>query len=335
MSIARRAAVRERAGASRVARRSIGAAGGSGSRARARHDGAERGPGTGARRRCRWRCRVVLLVGAGLFVRTLQNLHRHDSGIDLDRVVIVRVEPRGSGQRTAAASPRRSIGCTATCWRASKRMPGVRSASLARSSPLGPSTLGFVVSLPAGGEPRRLHGSIVYPRYFATMGMPIVQGPRLQRGRPAARTRRAVVIVNEAFVREILDGPRAARERHGVRRSRGPPAAGGPSDRRAAEHRRRRQGLARSRAARRDAADGVPDVPPGEHRLRSDGPARPRRRGDSADDRPADQRAVQAIDRDVPMASVHTLADEVDAALVRERLVATLVRRLRRGRARR
>ena len=34
--------------------------------------------------------------------------------------------------------------------------------------------------------------------------------------------------------------------------------------------------------------------------------------------------AVQAIERDVPMATVHTAADEVDAALVRERLVATL-----------
>jgi len=34
--------------------------------------------------------------------------------------------------------------------------------------------------------------------------------------------------------------------------------------------------------------------------------------------------AVQAIDREVPMAPVHTLSDEVDAALVRERLVATL-----------
>ena len=34
--------------------------------------------------------------------------------------------------------------------------------------------------------------------------------------------------------------------------------------------------------------------------------------------------AVQAIERDVPMATVRTLADEVGAELVRERLVATL-----------
>jgi ABC-type antimicrobial peptide transport system permease subunit len=33
---------------------------------------------------------------------------------------------------------------------------------------------------------------------------------------------------------------------------------------------------------------------------------------------------VQAIDRDVPMFEVHTLEDEVNAALVRERLIATL-----------
>jgi macrolide transport system ATP-binding/permease protein len=34
--------------------------------------------------------------------------------------------------------------------------------------------------------------------------------------------------------------------------------------------------------------------------------------------------AVQAIDSAVPMFAVHTLADEIDAALIRERLVATL-----------
>ena len=34
--------------------------------------------------------------------------------------------------------------------------------------------------------------------------------------------------------------------------------------------------------------------------------------------------AVQAIDSAVPMFDIHTLADELDAALVRERLVATL-----------
>ena len=41
-------------------------------------------------------------------------------------------------------------------------------------------------------------------------------------------------------------------------------------------------------------------------------------------DRPSDRAAVQAVDKDVPMSDIHSLADEVDAALVRERLVATL-----------
>jgi ABC-type antimicrobial peptide transport system permease subunit len=46
--------------------------------------------------------------------------------------------------------------------------------------------------------------------------------------------------------------------------------------------------------------------------------------GDGAGIIPPITSAVQAIERDVPLAPVHTLADEVDAALVRERLVATL-----------
>jgi predicted permease len=49
---------------------------------------------------------LVLLVGAGLFVRTLQNLTGHESDLDQSRVLIVRVEPRGSAGRTPAIAER-------------------------------------------------------------------------------------------------------------------------------------------------------------------------------------------------------------------------------------
>jgi hypothetical protein len=40
-------------------------------------------------------------------------------------------------------------------------MPGVQSASLARSSPLASTGFGFAVIPPTGGESMRLNGSIV------------------------------------------------------------------------------------------------------------------------------------------------------------------------------
>src|SRR5207249_4957676 len=42
---------------------------------------------------------LVLLIGAGLFVRSLQKLNSQDSGLARDSVLIVPVEPKGSDQR--------------------------------------------------------------------------------------------------------------------------------------------------------------------------------------------------------------------------------------------
>ena len=42
---------------------------------------------------------VPILVAAGLFIRSLQGLSGEDFGVARDRVLVVRVEPRGSDQR--------------------------------------------------------------------------------------------------------------------------------------------------------------------------------------------------------------------------------------------
>src|SRR5262249_39355526 len=93
--------------------------------------------------------------------------------------------------------------------------PGVASASLARSTPLGPSSLGFLIAPPGGGGPVRLASTIVYPHYFATIGIPIVKRrdfghDDLRAGAPR------VVPVNEAFVRDGLKGSEPLGTGHGV-----------------------------------------------------------------------------------------------------------------------
>ena len=269
---------------------------------------------------------AVLLVGAGQFVRTLQNLYRHESSIDLDRVIAVRLEPRGSGRRTTATAP----GFDRTYRELLARvetLPGVRSASLARSSPLGPSTLGFPIVLPAGGDPVRLSATVVYPRYFATIGIPIVKGrdfgeDDLGAGAPS------VVLVNEAFVRETLRGHEALGTGHGITVfSRGPrrPSPGTTADERG-------EPLNIVGVVKDSRFPGLRESPPpmvyqtylqantgfGQMVLHV---RASRASGDII--RPVTE-LVRAIERDVPMANVHTLADEVTAALARERLVATL-----------
>ena len=181
---------------------------------RTRHGSGERGPGR-ALVVAQVALSVVLLVGAGLFVRTLQNLYRAERGIDLDRVVVVRLEPRGSGQRNTPAIAESLDRLYRDLLVRIEAMPGVQSVSLARSSPLGPITLGFPVVPPAGGTPIRLDGSIVYPRYFATMGIPIVKGRDFTDDdlRPGAAR---AVLVNEPFVREVLNGREPLGVAHGV-----------------------------------------------------------------------------------------------------------------------
>ena len=269
---------------------------------------------------------VVLLVAAGHFVRTLQNLYRHDSSIDLDRVLVVRLEPSGSGRRTADNAPafdrtyRDLLARVVT-------VPGVRSASLARSSPLEPSTLGFPIALPSGGEPVRLQSTIVYPRYFATVGVPIVKGRDFNEddlGPGAARA----VIVNDAFVRDILHGGEPLGTSHGV----------------AIDLLKGFRPTQGSTASRRGEPLNIVGVVsdsrfPG---LRDETPPRVyqtylqantgfgamvlhvRATRDSAEIIRAVTDLVRPIEREVPMANVHTLADEVNAALARERLLAAL-----------
>ncbi len=127
------------------------------------------------------------------------------------------------------------------------------------------------------------------------------------------------MLVNEAFVREIIHGREPLGVSHGVMQTGAVSTPMGPLPIIGVVKDSRFPNLREA-----DAADRVPDVSPGQHGLRADGPARP----DDARhrrDRQYVREAVQAVDKDVPIFDVHTLADEVDAALVRERLLATLV----------
>ena len=133
---------------------------------------------------------VVLLVGAGLFVRSLQNLHHHERGNrprSRDRRAL---EPRGSGQRTRRDRGDASTAFIATCSPASRRSRACSRRASRATSPLGPSTLGFPViaadrrRADAGGRHDRLSA------LFRDDGHSDCQGARLHRGRPAARRAR-------------------------------------------------------------------------------------------------------------------------------------------------
>jgi putative ABC transport system permease protein len=262
---------------------------------------------------------LVLLVGAGLFVRTLQNLNRHDADVDQSRVLVVRVEPRGSGDRHRPGVAERFDVMYRELIAKIEGLPGVQSASLARSSPLAPSSFGFRFTMATGGEPRMVPSLIVYPRYFATMGIPVVKGRDFNEDdlRPGALF---AVLVNEAFVREYLRGREPLGNHHGVLQTQGrsstapgPPVTiiGVVKDSRFPNLREATPPTVYQTflQANTGFAQMVLHV---------------RTTRETSEIARHVREAVQAVDRDVPIFDVHTLADEVDAALVRERLLATL-----------
>ena len=263
---------------------------------------------------------LVLLIGAGLFVRSLQNLNRRDAGLDRAHVLIVRVEPRGSDQRNAPGALERLDRIYRELIDRIERIPGVQSASLARTAPLTPISFSTRLTRPSG-DTASVETLMIYPRYVATMGMSLSRGRDFNEDdlRPGAPL---VALVNETFVREVLKGEEPLGIRHGITMTRGNSSQGTPQ----------RQPLDIIGVVKDSRYPNLREAtPPIMYQTflqtrtgRGQMVLHVRVAGNPGEIARLVRDAVQQIDRDVPMFEVHTLADEVDAALVRERLIATL-----------
>jgi predicted permease len=118
---------------------------------------------------------VVLLSAAGLFIANLSNLEHTDLGFRRDHVLLVTLDPSRSGYSDERLSRayQELLDRLAT-------MPGVRSASLSASTPLqgaGASGFATVEGYQERPEDRRwISIAYVAPRYFETLGMPVLAG---------------------------------------------------------------------------------------------------------------------------------------------------------------
>jgi predicted permease len=144
---------------------------------------------------------LLLLVGAGLFVRTLQNLRTIDRGFRHDQVLLVTID----ASRTGLAPPAlRRFNADALAF--AERLPGVGAASMSSVTPLmggGISQLVTINGERAGsGE---MHFNNVGPRYFETLQTPLVEGREFTVQDDADGP--GVAIVNEAFARAFVTGP--------------------------------------------------------------------------------------------------------------------------------
>lgn len=144
---------------------------------------------------------VVLLVGAGLFVRTLHNIVAVDPGFNRNNLLLFRVRPEANGYTSTTSGP--------LYGRIIERLdaiPGVETVSLSRQPLLASTHKARAVYLSAGNPHNGdiVDVNIVSPSFFRTMGIPLLLGrPLLSSDTLSAPL---VVVVNQSFAKEYLAG---------------------------------------------------------------------------------------------------------------------------------
>jgi putative ABC transport system permease protein len=153
---------------------------------------------------------LVLLVGAGLFLRSLQHAASVDPGFDSENVVVASFDLATQGYTEAQGR----VFYNELSTRAAA-LPGVRGVTLARNVPLsgddGRRGTGIEGYAPRPGEDMEFYFNVVGPEYFEVMRVP------LARGRGFAETDREgapqVAVVNESFARRFWPGEDAIGKR--------------------------------------------------------------------------------------------------------------------------
>ena len=274
---------------------------------------------------------LILVIGSGLFARSLGNLRNLDPGFRREQTLVASVDPGRNGlkgQRLHDFYERLRTEAAA--------LPGVRSVSLAAITPLAGMRWNedFAVEGYAfkAGEEHYVDMNAVGPRYFETVGIPVLLGrefrdednptivpePRDRIPSPGEQEPEApgprVAIVSESFASRFLAGGSPIGRRLSLTEKYDPSRAyeviGVVKD-------ARYFGL-------KEAAEPMVYVPTWRGGLstrslcvRSSAPV-----GAVVE---ALRRTVRGIDAAVPLLSARTMEDQIDTDIVQERLMATLV----------
>jgi predicted permease len=141
---------------------------------------------------------LLLVIGAGLFMRSLHNLRTLDRGFAPGNVLLASVNPERAG-----LTPAQLLDFNRSVLRRVEALPGVGAVSLGAITPLqgGGMSQPMVVNGVSTGL-SEIHFNLVAPRYFEILGTPLLAGRDFTAGDDAAAP--AAAIVNETFVRRHL-----------------------------------------------------------------------------------------------------------------------------------
>jgi len=147
---------------------------------------------------------LMLLVGAGLFVRTLRNLKSLNAGFPTDHLLTFGVDPRMAGYE-----PARTFALYQRIFETLKGLPGVRSVAattdpeLAGDNETGNITVAGYTEKPQ--EDMQVEQPEVSVDYFSTLQMPLLAGRAFTE--QDTNSSQKVVVVNEMFARYFFGDP--------------------------------------------------------------------------------------------------------------------------------
>jgi predicted permease len=147
---------------------------------------------------------VVLLVAAGLLLRSLRNMEHQDFGLQTSHRYVLHLDPAGAGYE-----PEKLQALNLELERQFAAIPGMESVGLAIFSPLDGNPWDFTVFIPGRPEPGKFDNNDalinrVSPNFFAAVGQPVIRG----RGFTPEDTGTSplVAVVNQAFAKKFFPG---------------------------------------------------------------------------------------------------------------------------------
>jgi predicted permease len=146
---------------------------------------------------------LVLLIGAGLFLRTLVNLSNVDTGFNKENVLLFAIDPPAVGYKEDL----RLVGVYQQIEQRVSTLPGVRADSISFFTfDQGEWTgaVGVIGRTPTPQDDMAATHNVVGPGYFATMGIPFLLGRPFGTHDTGASPK--VAVINETFAKWYLPG---------------------------------------------------------------------------------------------------------------------------------
>ena len=146
---------------------------------------------------------TVLLVGAGLFARSLNNLKQLDLGLRPENLIAFSIAPELNGY-----SPQRTIALFDQLHQSLGTQPGVESVSESLMAAFTDSNSSSNITVDGykaqDNEDTNVGQNYIGSDYFSTMGIPLLQGREFGASETADSPK--VAIINEAMSRRYFDG---------------------------------------------------------------------------------------------------------------------------------